>query len=278
MQLLDHFRQCSIIHQKDGGWEPFNHHNCGPLSLSSLRECLEIIYGSGAPDMARLNACYMQTSPKPLAAFERDTSVGLKMRFDPPVRGLPLAGRIPALGGRLTKLQSQVQLQKFRKMMIDLLKKCNVVVFVMVRQDVLRWALSKYHGDGSGRKGHLQFKLAMGEITREQIPNITVDCGRLEGVILECERSLRQKRDLASELGRAGIKAYPLFYEEFCRDKRAFLKGVFERLENPVSDNEIEEALKQGTFLEKVHSDDISDFVTNHEEVLTKFGGRYFAW
>ena len=89
---------------------------------------------------------------------------------------------------------------------------------------------------------------------------------------------VQQKRSLASELGRAGIKAFPLFYEEFCRDKRAFLKGVFEHLENPVSDNEIEEALRQGTVLEKVHSDDISDFVTNHEEVMTKFGDRYFSW
>jgi hypothetical protein len=162
--------------------------------------------------------------------------------------------------------------------MIDLMKKRNVVAFVMVRQDVLRWALSKYHGDGTGKSGHLQFKLAMGEIKRDQIPNITVDCGRLEEVILGCERSLRQKRTLASELGRAGIKAYPLFYEEFCRDKKSFLKGVFDRLENPVSDAEIVDALKKGTILEKVHADDISEFVTNHEEVIARFGGRYFAW
>jgi hypothetical protein len=34
----------------------------------------------------------------------------------------------------------------------------------------------------------------------------------------------------------------------------------------------------QGAFFEKVHSDKISDFVENREEVLEKFGKRFVSW
>lgn len=41
---------------------------------------------------------------------------------------------------------------------------------------------------------------------------------------------------------------------------------------------DIENAIKLGSVFKKVHSDDISEFVINHEEVLKKFGDRCQMW
>lgn len=60
--------------------------------------------------------------------------------------------------------------------MIKILRRNDTVVFLAVRQDVFRWGLSKYHGDGTGQPpGHLQFKLARGELQKSEIGKIHVD-------------------------------------------------------------------------------------------------------
>jgi hypothetical protein len=49
------------------------------------------------------------------------------------------------------------------------------------------------------------------------------------------------------------------------------LNRIFDILELNTSTEEIDAALKKGTYFEKVHSEDIADFVVNHEEIVEKF-------
>jgi hypothetical protein len=279
VRLLDNFDQLAIIHQiENKGWEPFDRHDCGPMSLKDLRQCLELIYGNEPLDIAYLNQIYTKTARLPLECFDKDKAVGFKMRFTPPKTGLLVTGKVPVVRKGINILFKKYQRHRFEKSMLDLLKKHNIIAFVVIRQDVLRWALSKYHGDGTGKRGHLQFELARGTIRREDIPRINVDCNRLEQLVSKCERSLRQKRTLMGKLKRLRVRTYPLLYEGFCNDKIRYFEGIFGHLEVPISREEIKDALRKGAYYQKVHSDDISEYVINHEEVLERFRDRYVVW
>jgi hypothetical protein len=163
-------------------------------------------------------------------------------------------------------------------MMFDILGRHDVVVLIAVRQDVLRWGLSKYHGDGTGKPGHMQFKMARGAIARDEIGKISVDCSRLEEIITECETVHGEMRRLMGELDQAGVETYPILYEDFVADKRSYLEALFEVLELEISDDEINRVLSQEEYLKKVHPDEISEFVENHEEVMTRFSDRFVSW
>lgn len=116
------------------------------------------------------------------------------------------------------------------------------------------------------------------EITRNEIPTININCDRLGRTVDLCEQLHAKKRQLMEDLKRAGVRTHALLYEDFLHDKPAYFRRMFDLLELDVSDTEIQQALEQGTFFEKVHSDKISDFVENHEEVLEKFGKRFVSW
>lgn len=204
--------------------------------------------------------------------------VGFKMRFSPP-RPYPFhIDRFPVWNRLSDRLFRKHYMRSFRNSMFDILKRHNVVVLLAVRQDVLRLALSIYHGDGTGKPGHLQFKLARGVIDREAIGKINVDCERLETIISKCEAMHAEKRLLMEELAQAGIQTHPILYEEFVVSKRDYLMNLFEILELEISSDEVSRVLSQEEYLKKVHSDDISEFVENHEEVLNTFSGRFVSW
>jgi hypothetical protein len=275
VRLLDNLAGVSVIHQVDDkGWEPFDAHQCGPMSLDDLERCLDLVYGPGDVDMDALNGIYTRTAVRPLAPFSRSQSVGFKMRFVPPQLKSSLAG---GLRGLENLLSGRMQRQ-FEKRMIALLARHDVTVFVAVRQDVFRWALSKYHGDGTGKTGHLQFKLAKGELRREEIPRIEVSIDRLGAIVSECERTHEEKRALLAQLRRAGVRAHPMLYEEFLEDKHRFFQELLTRLDVTVDAEEITKALAAGTSLEKVHSEDIAEFVVNHQEVAARFADRFVSW
>ena len=95
MRLLDNFNQLSLIHQTGNtGWEPFDRHACGRMSLSSLSQCFEIIFGNDPVDMERLNRIYTNTATGPLEFFDKQKAVGFKMRFVAPKRDLPVLGKL----------------------------------------------------------------------------------------------------------------------------------------------------------------------------------------
>ena len=275
VRLLDNFDQVSITHQvQNSGWEPFDRHNCGPMPLANLERCLDIVFGEEPIDIDQLNQVYTETAKFPLAEFSKSGAVGFKMRFVPPRNNSPYMASFSPWN-RMYRRHAE---SLFRRMMIELLSRNNVAVFFAVRQDVLRWGLSKYHGDGTGKAGHLQFKLASGQISRDDIDKIHVDCLRLDKIISTYEEELVRKRRLMEEFKLAGIRTRPLIYEEFLEDKHQYFGQIFEFLDLEVSKEEIDAAINQGEYFKKVHSDNLSDFVENHEEVNEKFGNRFVNW
>lgn len=272
MRLLDNFDQISIIRQAggEGTREPFEKHSCGPMSIRNLKQCLDIIFNNKPIDIKKLNSIYTRTAKKPLEKISNEGVVGFKMRFSNKGNRLYV--------WPLKRLFKKYHSWSFKNMMINLFKKNNVTALFAVRQDVLRWGLSKYHGDGTGSPGHLQFKLAKGELSKEEIGKFHVDCKQLEKIILRCEKRHAKKRHLMEDFKSAGIQAHPICYEDFLSDKHKYFKRLFEFLELEVSKEEIDNALNRGEYFKKVHSDDISEIVVNHEEVKEKFGNRFISW
>jgi hypothetical protein len=279
VRQLDKFESISILHQEDNaGFEPFDRHNCGRMSLHNLRKCLDIIYGQGPRNTERLNRIYTKTAKRPLNMFDEKGVVGFKMRFTPPIRDpFPIIERFAA-NDRLTNLTQQCYKRYFKKTMFNLFKRREVVVLMAIRQDLLRLGLSIYHGDGTGKPGHIQFKMARGKFARDEIGKIDVDCERLEEIIAKLEDLHAEKRNLMEEFRQAGIQSHPIFYEDFVADRCKYLEDLFKILELNITRDEITHVLSQEEYLKKVHSDDISEFVDNHEEVMSRFADRFVSW
>jgi hypothetical protein len=279
VQLLDEFGLISVVRiGKNTGFEPFDTHHCGRMKLDDLKQCLDLIYNQAPIDTEELNRLYVKTAKRPLAVIDGKGIVGFKMRFRPP-RAYPFhVDHLPVWNKLLGKIFRKRYMRPFRIVMFDLLKRHNVVVLMAIRQDVLRLGLSKYHGDGTGKPGHLQFKVARGAINRDDLKKIHVDCERLEKIIADCEVNHAEKRLLMEEFKQAGIPAYPILYEDFVADKRSYLENLFEILDLDITDDEISQVLSEEEYLKKVHSDDISEFVENHEEVMNRFSDRFVSW
>lgn len=270
VRLLDNFERVSVVHLAGVvKWEPFDRHSCGPMPNRTLGRCLDHLFAPGPVDEDELDRLYRASAEWSLAPIKRDAAVGFKMRFDPPAepsRFLP------------SGIAERLRQRSFRRTMFDALRRHDVVVFLAVRQDVFRWALSTYHGDGTGAPGHLQFKLASGSIDRADIPPIEIDCDRFEALVSDLEARHEWKRELRRDLEAAGIEVYPLLYEEFCDRPVEFFSEVLHRLDVDASRDEIDAVLAQGTRLQKVHTGAVADFVVNAEEVESRFAERFVAW
>ena len=185
VRQLDRFEQISVICQvgrKGLAWEPFDKNACGAMTLSDRRRCLELIFNHEPLDMEALNHIYLKTATNRLGRFDKSNAVGFKMRFKPPW---------------YTRWW-------YRRSLLSLFARYRVLVLLLVRQDLLRWALSIYHGDGEGRPGALQFRLADGRISREDINTIEVDCERLDQEIAKCRLRHAYKKGLVAHLGARG--------------------------------------------------------------------------
>ena len=277
VRLLDHFDQISMVHQiKNRGWEPFDRHNCGPIQTSTLLQCFDLIFDKNPLSFDRLNEIYATQAVAPLESLNKHGSVGFKMRFLPPN---PAAFLWFKLMEPLSKALGQTGFSRsFERSIIQKSQANDLTVFLAARQDVFRWALSKYHGDGTGKPGHLQFAIADGNLSRDQIGKIYVDPGRFERIIQACERSHAEKRRLLRTFQAAGVRAYPLLYEEFVLDKVAYFERLLRQLEINIPRSEVEATLGMGSHFKKVHSSEISEFVENHEEITERFGHRYVKW
>jgi len=232
------------------------------MTLRDLERCLDMVFNGESINFNLLNQIYNRTAGSPLEEFSGNVVTGLKMRFTTPGKNSLFRNKLPE---NFTE-------DSFRRMMFNVLKRNDVVVFLALRQDILKWALSKYHGDGTGKPGHLQFKLANGKIKRSSIGKIHVNCTHLEQIISQCLEAHARKRRLMEDFSRAAIETHYLSYEDFLTDKQKYLNRILDIIELNISSKEINAALKMGAYFEKVHSDDIKNFVVNHEEVLEKFG------
>lgn len=270
VRLLDATSEVSVLHQaEDRGWEPFDRHNTGSMSIDRLEECLQLVFGNDPIDFEKLNRIYTQTSAAQLHPIDSANQqvVGFKMRM-----------RYESVTNPITRLLLSGKARKFRSMLVDVLRRNNVLVFIAARQDCMRWALSKYHGDGSGKRGHLQFALASGKIKKSSLKKIHVDPTKLERLISQCEESHKKKYELAKLLVSHDIKTEVVLYEDFIKDKAQVLRAMLESLQVTEIDSKVSEALMAGPVYSKVHSDDISEFVLNSGEIEEMFGKRYFDW
>lgn len=276
VRLLDNFEKVSVVHMEGNkGWEPFDRHHCGPMRNRDFGRCLDLIYRQGPADMRTINEIYQRTASAPLAPIGKSGAVGFKMRpntsdFLPPA---PFHRLAP-----FRKIFFWYRQKEYMRILIDVLRRHDVTVFLAIRQDIFRWALSKYHGDGTGKTGQLQFKLAKGDLTQKDLGKIKVDLGRYAQLVQACKSELAAKRKLEKKLREAGIKVQPIRYEDFCGDKLIYFRDFFRKLDMELSDSEIQSALEKGAFFKKVHADDISEFVINHKELTEAYGNAFFRW
>ena len=249
IRTLDNFDAIHIVRQmNDRGWEPFDRLAAGEITDNDLVRCLKLIYGPKSVFMEELNDTYLKTARYAIDDFDKTTSIGFKIRD----------------GKRSAECLKKI---------FSVLSENNVVAFVNIRKDVLRWALSRYHGDGSGKgTGHLQFALAKGKITHDEIPKLYVDLKKLKKMIDHCIALNSKKNKLLKDLADYGIESYPLYYEDFCSRKLDFFRTLLLRLDLEIPADEILKTLEKEVHLRKVHSDDIKTFVINYEEVLKNYG------
>lgn len=277
VRLLDNFDKVSIIYPEgNSAFEPFSKLCGGEMPVGNFEKCINLLFGTRPVDFDALNSIYTQTGPRPLVKnTDGAESIGFKMRLRPTHFRFE---KLLSFSGSLLRRYKQYEVARFENKFSELARKHQIVVLVAIRQDVLRWGLSKYHGDGKGGQGHLQFKVASGQLSTDDIGKIHVDLPRLGKIIDSCEGIIRRRRSVLNNLRSAGISAYPVFYEEFVKDKQAYFKQFFQYLEYDITDAEIDAAMDKGTSFKKVHSDDISTFVENHEQVMAEFGDRFFHW
>ena len=87
VRLLDKFDLITILHQENyTGFEPFDRHRCGRMTLNNLKKCLDIIFNQGKKNIEHLNRIYTTTAKRPLDVISDNEAIGFKMRFFPPSR------------------------------------------------------------------------------------------------------------------------------------------------------------------------------------------------
>lgn len=272
MMLLDQFSGVSIVHQVDGrGWEPFDWHLHRNLSIRTLMRCLHLVFTPGDDHVAKLNKIYTRTADRPLDHYETSDNIGFKMRFALPAEQTRISRLIARRGPRWLH-DLRIDQRRYERNLFALLRKHRVVVLFAVRQDLFRWALSKYHGDGTGKDGHLQFDIAYGKRDRSDVPAIEVDPVRFRQLIDNRRALIDEKLRLMHKMQMQGIRTAALIYEELLNNPHMYFRKLFRAIGHRVSDTEISTVLKKGTPFRKVHSNDISEFVINHEEIEAQFG------
>ena len=95
---------------------------------------------------------------------------------------------------------------------------------------------------------------------------------------MERRKILEERKVLADRLTRYGVEIESLCYEDFEADRESYMRRLCQKLALNVSAVELHAALDEGPVFEKVHVDDISTFVTNHDQVLQRFGNCYETW
>jgi hypothetical protein len=159
-----------------------------------------------------------------------------------------------------------------------LIREHNVTVFISLRQNTFKRALSRYHnGVQDDGKSHLQFQVASGLLKPDAIDRIVINPQIFDLYVKRCIADIQSKKEMIAELRHFGIEVYPLIYEDFLNDPTAFFLDFFRTMKEEVTEQEIIAALSEGTPLKKIHSKDISHYVVNHLEIMRRFGRYDFS-
>ena len=276
VSILNNFDNVAIIqNDKKLGFEPFDKDSAGNITNRNLKRILEMIFDDKNHDFSSINKIYQKSANSQIQAFNKKNIIGFKMRFQTQDLNLPgWLGNSKLLKQKFIDYKNN----QYRKMMMDIFIRFNVTVFLMVRQNIFEWAFSQYHGDGSGNRGHLQFKLALGEIGEKDIKPIIIEENRFIKVLNMTKNKFEQKRKLYVELVNRNIRVIPLIYEDFLNDQKKFFSDFFRNLDIPMNEKLLEESLEKGTILKKVHKEDLKSYIINHDEILAKYGRFYIPW
>lgn len=270
---LNRFPGINILHHTNGfGFEPFEKHSAGPIKSKDIAKCLSLL-NSKENNFNQINKIYTKTTTNEIKTFNKNEIFGFKMRLYPPNDKInPLLAKIPFIRGKARNLNKK----RYKKQIFRELKKHDIVVFIAIRQDMLKWALSKYHGDGTEKNGHLQFKLMTKKIEKDKLKKIFVDRSKLNDLLNNCKKSNYNNLKIYKKLKKKGIKVYPLFYEHFLHNKFDFFSELFDKIDYKIKLPTIKSILNQDIKLKKVHSNNIEDFVINHQEIINNFKDEYF--
>jgi hypothetical protein len=277
MRWADRFENVQVVHHQNGrGWEPLEPYHLGyDVKQGEVEELLNLIY-SQPRDLQTLRDAYRLKVPdRKLVPLDSEVSVGLKMRWKPP-RVLHVGNDVVDLP--VNRLFKRQRYRAYREYMVEMLHENGVVPMLAVRQNIFKWALSKYHGDGTGKKGHLQFQLASGAIAKEDIPKIHVNLKRFGRLIDQCRRKHDRKREFVEWMQSRGMEVKPMLYESFLDEPQDFWSGFLGELGHDASKEEIRNVLSQDMGLKKVHSGHISEYVENHQELEDTYGSSFESW
>ncbi len=143
---------------------------------------------------------------------------------------------------------------------MDVIKKNDVTVFVLIRHDICRHAISMCSTN------RLQFDLKAGKIQKN--PKHKIDLSILNKNIEICKNVLKQKQYLINMLKKHNINVYPIYYEEFCKNKAKFFNNMLRKLDIKLSQEELQKFASCTIPFKKVHDERIKKFVINYDEVV----------
>jgi hypothetical protein len=277
MRWADRFEHVQTVHHQNGrGWEPLELYHLGyDVTQKELETLLNLIY-QRPRDVQALRDAYRQKVPdRKLVALPSNVSVGLKMRWKPP-RVLHVGADVLDLP--VNRLFKRQRYREYREYMVNMLHEKGVVPMLAVRQNIFKWALSKYHGDGKGKTGHLQFQLASGAIRKGDIPKIHVDLKRFGRLIDQCRRKHDRKREFVGWMTSRGMEVRPLLYESFLEKPVSFFDDFLQDLGHDSDPDDIQRVLTQDMELKRVHSGHLSEYVENHQELQERYGSSFESW
>ncbi len=277
MRWANRLSNVRVLHYADDRcWEPLESFMLGEnVRREEIQSLMQAIYVRPR-NMEELRRRYaMKVPDRELVTLPDNCSIGLKMRWTPPrvfYSGLPIFD-LP-----VNRICKEYRHRRYYDSMVQTLSDAGVAPMLAVRQNVFKWALSKYHGDGTGKKGHLQFKLASGELTRHDIPKIKVNLSRFGRLLDQCRRKHDAKRQFVEQMAKDGLEVFPLLYEDFLEDKVQFFEGFLDRIDNPMDLVDLKRSLEGDIVLKRVHKGSLSDYVENHEELHRAYGNAFESW
>lgn len=228
--IITHLKQFANI---DIIWfEPFdNCHLKKKLIGKDLNNMFNLVYNNNKFGyMAKINQIYSNYSDKELNNFDKDKSIGFKMRM-----------------------------RNFGDIK-NILKNNDVVVFILMRKNILKWAISLY---GSNT---LQFKLVKKEIDKN--PPMTINFDTLKEKIDLCNKNIEKKYDMFKNIRKEGIETHFIYYEDYCDNKAVFLNSIIKKLNIHMHIESVKNIAEKNIYFQKVHDNDLSKFVTNYDELL----------
>jgi len=159
------------------------------------------------------------------------------------------------------------------RLLIRTLKQGQIQPIILLRTDLFELALSKFHGNGSGHNGHMQF-IAIQD--KDFSPERMVVGGKRwvwsqRRAIVHFRRLTRMSRRCAS----TGLNPVILTYEQMLNHPESFWQELAKALEIPAQAQRMREAFQQQQ-MRKVRGKS-SELYDNYEELLHRHEGLNFS-